>query len=76
MLFEEQKSVVESAGQKIGTITGVLVFTTITFFVVSKARLLCWSLENYAYFATSILLVILVAAKIKGGSNGKNKIVS
>ncbi|MBI4142135.1 hypothetical protein HY484_04370 [Candidatus Woesearchaeota archaeon] len=77
MEFEKHKSLSELLGEKLGFLLGVGLFATIAFFVIGKTGVLCWSLENFARFAGSILLIYLIIEIIRrlSGRNA-NKIVS
>lgn len=77
MGFEKAVSLAENAGQKVGLFAGGLLFAVIAFFVIGKAGVLCWSFNNFAKFAGSILLVYVIIEIIRrlSGRNA-NKIVS
>lgn len=63
MKFENKSSVSEWLGKTVGILLGLLIFTGIAFFIISKARILCFSFKNYEYFAGGVVLIIAI---IKG----------
>ena len=77
MQFEQQKSIAESAGEKIGKALGGLLFIVIAFFVIGKAKFVCWSWRHFVYFAGVLLLIYVIIEGIRrlSGRNA-NKIVS
>lgn len=77
MEFEKVVSLAETAGQKVGLFAGASLFVMIAFFVIGKAGVLCWSFNNFAKFAGSILLVYFIIEIIRRLSDkNANKIVS
>jgi len=75
MQFEKQDSFVKKVGEKLGLLLGVFVFVFIAFFVAGKAGFLCWSKNNFFYFAGSLLAVYIFIMILRRFGNNGNKIV-